>query len=167
MYGGVSNNFTLKNFDLGFFFTYSIGGDVFNSTKFELEGAYPGEYYNITKRFWENRWTPDNPTNEYPAYSDAGYYNSLSAVPNSYYVQDASYLRLQNISFGYTLPLSLTRQIGVRNIKFYYSANNLITFSNYEGFTPEVDSGNALLTGFDVIGYPRATSHIFGINVTF
>ncbi len=167
MYGGISNNFTYKNFDLGFFFTYSIGGDVFNSTKFELEGAYPGEYYNITKKFWENRWTPDNPTNQYPAYSDAGYYNSLSAVPNSYYVEDASFLRLQNVSFGYTLPISITKPIGVRNIKLYYSANNLITFSKYQGFTPEVDSGNSLLTGFDVIGYPRATSHIFGINVTF
>lgn len=167
LYGGISNNFRYKNFELGFFFTYSIGGDVFNSTKFELEGAFPGEYYNITKKFWENRWTPDNPTNKYPAYSDTGYYNSLSAIPNSYYVEDASYLRLQNVSFAYTLPFSLSKKMGVRNIKVYYSANNLFTISKYTGFTPEVDSGTALLSGFDVIGYPRATSHIFGLNVTF
>jgi len=167
LFGGISNNFRYKSFELGVFFTYSIGGEVFNSTKFELEGAYPGEYYNITKKFWEKRWTPENPTNKYPAYSDAGYYNSLAAIPNSYYVEDASYLRLQNISLSYMLPSSLTKKIGVRNVKLYYSGNNLVTFSKYSGYTPEVDSGNALLSGFDVIGYPRATSHIFGLNITF
>lgn len=167
LYGGVSNNFRYRNFDLGIFFTYSLGGDIFNSTKFELEGAFPGEYYNITKRFWENRWTPDNPTNKYPAYSDAGYYNTLAAVPNSYYVEDASYLRLQNLSFGYSFPLFLSKRMGVSNIKVYYSVNNLFTITKYTGFTPEVDNGNALLSGFDIIGYPRTSSHVFGLNVTF
>lgn len=167
LFGGISNNFRYKNFELGIFFTYSIGGEIFNSTKFELEGAYPGEYYNITKDFWTNRWTPDNPTDKYPSYSDVGYYNSLAAQPNSYYIEDASFLRLQTISFSYTLPVSFSRKQGLKNIKVYYSGNNLFTVSDYSGFTPEVDSGNALLSGFDVIGYPRATSHIFGINVTF
>lgn len=167
LFGGISNNFKYKNVELGVFLTYSIGGEVFNSTKFELEGAYPGEYYNITDKFWKNRWTPENPTNSYPSYSDMGYYNTLAAQPNTYYIEDASYLRLQNISLSYTLPKSLSKKMGLNNVKVYYSGNNLYTFSDYTGFTPEVDSGNALLSGFDVIGYPRATSHIFGLNVTF
>lgn len=165
-FGGFSNNFSFKRFELDLFFNYSVGADVFNTTKYELEGAYPGQYYNITKDFWDNRWTPDNPTNNYPAYSDVGYYNSLAAQPNSYYVEDGSFIRLQNVSFSYRLPILFCRKIGVNNIKLYYSVSNLFTITNYSGFTPEVDSGNALLSGFDTLGYPRSTSHIFGISLT-
>ncbi|TDN99048.1 TonB-dependent receptor [Sunxiuqinia elliptica] len=165
-FGGLSNNFRFKQFELDLFFDYAVGGKVFNSTKFELEGAYYGEYYNITQDFWENRWTPDNPTNEYPTYSNVGYYNSLAAQPNSYFVEDASYLRLQNVSFSYRFSKSFTKRIGIKNLKLYYSASNLFTITSYSGFTPEIDSGAPLLSGFDSIGYPRATSHVLGINLT-
>lgn len=166
-FGGFGNNFTFKNFDLSIYFTYSVGAKIFNSTKYELEGAYPGEYYNITKDFWENHWTPDNPTNKYPSYSDTKYYNTLAALPSSYYVEDGSYLRLQNLSFGYTLPSRFTRKLGMQSVKVYYSAYNLFTLTKYTGFDPEVDSGNALLSGFDTIGYPHATTHTLGLNISF
>ncbi|MDD2797137.1 MAG: TonB-dependent receptor [Bacteroidales bacterium] len=166
-FGGIGNNFQYKNFELNVFFNYSVGGEIFNSTKFELEGASPGEYYNITKDFWQNRWTPDNPTNKYPSYSDVNYYNTLAALPNSYYVEDASYLRLQTLSFSYTLPNSISKKMGISNLKLYYSGNNLLTLTKYSGFSPDVNSGNALLSGFDTIGYPRTTSHSFGLNLIF
>ena len=167
VYGGIGNNFRYKNFDLAVFFTYSLGAEVFNSTKFELEGGYPGEYYNITKDFWKNRWTPTNPTNEYPSYSDIGFYNSFATLSSSYYVENASFLRLQNVALSYMLPSHIAKTVGVSNIKVYYTGNNLFTLTPYSGYTPEVDSGNALLTGFDFIGYPRPTTHMLGINVTF
>jgi len=167
LFGGFGNNFQYKGFELNLFFTYSLGGEIFNSTKFELEGSSPGEYYNITKDFWNNRWTPENPTNNYPSYSDANYYNTLAAQPNSYYVEDASYVRLQTVSFSYTLPRSFAKRMGLGSVKLYYSGNNLITFTNYSGFTPEVNSGNALLSNFDTIGYPRTTSQSIGFNLTF
>lgn len=166
-YGGIGNNFTYKNFELSLYFTYSFGAKVFNSTKYELEGAYPGEYYNITKDFWKNHWTPDNPTNDYPSYADANYYNTLSALPSSYYVEDASYLRLQNLMFAYNLPSTFTKKLGIRNIRVYYSGSNLFTLTGYTGYDPDVDSGNALLSGFDVIGYPRARAHTFGVTISF
>ena len=166
-FGGIGNNFQYKGFELGLFFTYSFGNDIFNSTKFELEGSSPGEYYNITKKFWDKRWTPENPTNKYPSYSDVNYYNSLAAQPNNYYVEDASFLRLQTVSFSYTLPHNVVKGLGFSNVKLYYSGSNIFTLTNYSGFTPEVDSQNALLSSFDTIGYPRATSHSFGINLIF
>jgi TonB-linked SusC/RagA family outer membrane protein len=167
LFGGFGNSFNYKNFDLNVFITYSLGGEIFNSTKFELEGSSPGEYYNITKKFWDNRWTPLNPTNEYPAYSDEGYYNTLAAQPNSYYVEDASYARLQNVSLAYRLPIRLTKKLGLGSAKIYYSGVNLYTLTKYSGFTPEVDSGNPLLTNFDTIGYPRAATHSLGFNINF
>jgi len=166
-FGGFGNNFQYKNFELNLFFNYSVGANIFNSTKFELEGSSPGEYYNITKDFWNNRWTLQNPTNTYPSYSDANYYNSLAAQPNSYYVEDGSFLRLQTITFSYTLPSNLVKTLGLSNVKFYYNGNNIFTLTKCTGFTPEVNSGNALLTNFNTIGYPSATSHSFGINLTF
>lgn len=164
VFGGLSNNFKYKGFDLGIFLTYSIGGDIFNSTKYELEGAFAGDYWNITKEYWNNRWTPDNPTNEYPSYSDSNYYNTLSALPNSYYIEDASYVRLQTVSLSYTLPREIP---GFTSIKFYYSGNNLFTWTKYSGFSPDVNSGNPLLPNFDTIRYPLATSHQFGMTLTF
>ncbi len=166
-FGGIGNNFTYKNFELGVYFTYSYGAKIFNSTKYELEGAYPGEYYNITRNFWNNHWSPSNPTNEYPSYADGNYYNSLSALPSSYYVEDGSYLRLQNLTFAYNLPTGFTKKLGLRNIRVYYSAYNLFTLTPYTGMDPEVDSGNALLSGFDTIGYPHSTTHTFGVTLSF
>jgi len=167
LFGGLGNTFRYKDLELNVFITYSIGGEIFNSTKFELEGSSPGEYYNITKDFWNNRWSLDNPSNTRPAYSDEGYYNALAAQPNSYYVEDASYARLQNVSLSYRLPASLTKKIGLASAKIYYSGINLYTLTKYSGFTPEVDSGNPLLSNFDTIGYPRAAVHSIGFNVNF
>jgi len=166
-FGGFGNNFRYKNIELSLFFTYQLGGKIFNSTKYELEGAYPGEYYNITKDFWKHRWTPENPTNSYPSYSDEGYYNTLASQSCDYYVESASFLRLSSVSLAYTLPQKFVNKIGLKNMKIYYTGNNLFTITGYDGISPEVDSHNALCTGFDTIGYPRATSHLFGLNITF
>lgn len=166
-FGGLGNNFTYKNFELGVYFTYSVGAKIFNSTKYELEGAYPGEYYNITEDFWKNHWSPSNPTNKYPSYSDGNFYNSLAALPSDYYVEDGSYLRLQNLTFAYNLPSGFTKKLGLRNIRVYYSAYNLFTLTKYTGLDPEVDSGNSLLSGFDTIGYPHSSTHTFGVTLSF
>lgn len=166
-YGGLGNNFSMGPVELSVFLNYSLGGKIFNSTRFELEGAMPGEYFNITRDFWENRWTPQNPTNRYPAYSDENNYNALASLPNSYYVEDASYVRLQTVSLSYMLPSALTGKAGIGSAKVYYSGNNLYTFTKYSGMSPEIDSGNPLLQNFDTIGYPRAATHALGIMVTF
>ena len=166
-YGGLGNNFQKGPFELSIFINYSVGAKIFNSTRFELEGAMPGEYFNITEDFWDNRWTPENPTNAYPAYSDENYYNALASLPNSYYVEDASFIRLQTVSLSYTLPSGLLDKAGISSAKLYYSGNNLYTFTYYSGLSPEIDSGNPLLQNFDTIGYPRAKTHAVGVVVTF
>lgn len=167
LYGGLGNTFRYKKFELSIFLNYSVGAKIFNSTKFELEGAMPGEYFNITQEFWDNRWTIDNPTNKYPSYSDENYYNSLASIPNDYYVEDASFLRIQTVSLSYSLPQSRVNKLGLSSVKVYYSGNNLLTLTGYSGLWPEVDSGNPLLQNFDTIGYPRSKTHSLGLLVTF
>lgn len=168
-FGGINNTFRYKNLELTVFLSGSYGNEIFNESKFRLSGGIPLAWQNLSKDFWDNRWTPDNPTNDYGTFS-VDTRNTTSLMTNSYYVEDASYLKLKTVSLSYTIPEFLLRKIGlgkVSNAKIYATGDNLYTWTKYTGFDPEVDSGNALLTGFDRVSYPRTRSFIFGVNVTF
>jgi hypothetical protein len=84
-------------------------------------------------------------------------------------VEDASYIRLQNISLGYTLPRKLVRKIYLENLRFYFSAQNVYTWTKYKGLDPEVGAmyGDALMTGVDYGRYPSPRIYTFGLNVSF
>lgn len=168
-FGGISNSFRYKDFELTIFLTGSYGNEIFNESRFRLEGGVPLAWVNLSKDFWDNRWTPDNPTNEYGTFS-LDTKNTTSMKTSSYYVEDASYLRLKTIALSYNVPKSFLRKISwskLTNLKIYGTADNIYTWTKYTGFDPEIDSGNALLPGFDRISYPRTRSFIFGINATF
>lgn len=168
-FGGMNNTFRYKNFELSVFLSGSFGNEVFNESKFRLSGGIPLAWQNLSKDFWDNRWTPENPTNAYGTFS-VDTRNTTSLMTNSYYVEDASYIKLKSVSLSYTIPTSVLKKIGLGNVsnaKVYATGDNLYTWTNYTGFDPEVDSGNALLTGFDRVSYPRTRSYILGVNVTF
>lgn len=169
IYGGFSNTFRFKGLELSVFFTGMYGNQIFNESRFRMEGAVPYTWLNITKDFWENRWTPDNPTNARGNFASETL-NPTAAYASSYYVEDASFLRLKTLTLSYTLPQSLIRKISpsrISNVRIYVTGENLYTWTNYSGFDPEIDSGNPLLTGFDRISYPRTRSVIFGLSITF
>ena len=168
-FGGISNSFKIRDFDLTVFLSGSYGNQIFNESRFRLEGGQPATWLNIARDFYLNRWTPDNPTNKYGTFS-LDTQNFTSTQTSSYYVEDASFLRLTNISFGYNVDLSSLKKVGVKNlnkIKVYITGNNLYTWTKYTGFDPEVDSNNALLTGFDRVSYPHSKSVLFGVNISF
>lgn len=168
-FGGISNTFRYKNFELSVFLSGSYGNEIFNESTFRLSGGVPLAWQNLSKDFWDNRWTPENPTNKYGTFS-VDTRNTTSLMANSYYVEDASYLKLKTVSLSYTVPASTLKKIGlskVSNFKVYVTGDNLHTWTKYTGFDPEVDSGNALLTGFDRVSYPRTRSYILGVNITF
>jgi hypothetical protein len=85
------------------------------------------------------------------------------------FIEDASYVRVKNISIGYNLPKSLYSKYGISNIKVYSNAQNVLTFTKYKGYDPEVGSLNqdALLTGIDNGRYPSAMVTTLGLNVNF
>jgi len=163
-FGGITNTFQYKSFDLNIFFDGSYGNEIFNESKWRLEGGAGLSYMNVTKDFYYNHWTPDNPTNKFGDYGDR---NATALLASSYYIEDASYIRLSSVSFGYNLKNDVLRFLNLKSARIYITGDNLYTWTKYSGYDPEVNSGNTLMSGFDRISYPRSRKILFGVNVTF
>ncbi len=162
---GMSNTFTYKNFDVNIFFQGAVGGDIYNLTAVQL---YNGDSNGLTDLL--NSWTPENTNTDIPRAAIRGRERS------SRFVEDGSYVRLKNISLGYSLPLGMMKNIGVRSARLSVSAQNLLTFTNYSGLDPEVSyfgSGGEsrgddnIIQGHDFGNYPNLRSITFGINLQF
>jgi TonB-linked SusC/RagA family outer membrane protein len=156
-----SNTLSYNDFDLQFSFQGSFGGKVFNALNQQLEISTLG---TNASSVLEDRWTVANPSNEIPRAS-----SSPLGIVSERYVEDASFLRLKLITFGYTFPKSLSSKIGTKSVKLYVSAENLITWTKYTGYDPEVSSyeQNNLYPGIDFGAYPNSKTFITGLNVTF
>lgn len=164
LFGGITNSFKYKNFDLNIFFQGSYGNEIFNESKYRLEGGVSNAYMNVTQNFFYNHWSPDNPTNEYGDYAGR---NVTSLLASSYYVEDASYLRLSSLSVGYNFSDTMLEDLKIGSARIYVTGNNLYTWTKYTGYDPELNSGDKLMTGVDRISYPRTTSIILGLNLSF
>jgi TonB-dependent starch-binding outer membrane protein SusC len=88
-------------------------------------------------------------------------------VTHSYFIEDGSFLRLQDLTLGYTLPQSALRRIKVGNLRVFASGYNLFILTKYKGYDPEVDVQTGLTPGIDIDRYPRSRSFMAGFNVTF
>ncbi|MFC4476140.1 SusC/RagA family TonB-linked outer membrane protein [Flavobacterium chungangensis] len=159
--GSFSNTISYNDFDLNFSFQGAYGGKIFNALNQQLEISTLGTNAASTLN---DRWTPTNPSNEIPRAS-----SSPLGIVSERYVEDASFLRLKLITLGYTLPKSVSKKLGTKSVKFYISAENLITWTKYTGYDPEVSSyeQNNLYPGIDFGSYPNSKTFISGLNVTF
>jgi TonB-linked SusC/RagA family outer membrane protein len=159
--GSFSNTVSYRDFDLNFSFQGSYGGKIFNALNQQLEISTLGTNANVTL---EDRWTAANPSNEVPRAS-----SSPLGIVSERYVEDASFVRLKLITLGYTLPKSVSKKLGATSVKFYVSAENLVTWTKYTGYDPEVSSyeQNNLYPGIDFGSYPNSKTFISGLNVTF
>jgi len=158
---GMGNKFHYKNFSLNIFMQGVFGNDIVNFNRFNLE-SFDGTKNNSTAAL--DRWTPENPTNKYPRANALPQSNILSDVQ----VEDGSYLRLQDVTIGYNLPVNMLEKLKLKNLRFYVSGKNLYTFSNYSGFDPEVSrfANDNLSMGADYGSYPRAKMIILGANIS-
>ncbi|MCB0688015.1 MAG: hypothetical protein KDC53_15870, partial [Saprospiraceae bacterium] len=162
---GINNTFSYKGFDLNLFIQGVSGNQIVNFNKFLIEQQNGTS--NITLEYFANRWTPQNPTNRYPKVNaDPGLSRRFISDAE---VEDGSYLRLKNITLGYTLPESILNKFKLNNCKFYVTAKNLYTLTNYSGFDPEVShfGQSATNMGADLGGYPTTKSFILGVNIGF
>jgi TonB-dependent starch-binding outer membrane protein SusC len=163
-YGGVTNTIQAYGFDLSFFFQYSIGNFVFNNTRAFSEGMNSvfGQANTV-----KNRWTPENTNTTIPraVFQDP---NNNRRVSDRF-VEDASYVRLKNVTFGYTFPTKLLDKIKMRTARIYVTGQNLLTFTNYSGFDPEVSTFGETNTaaGTDFLTFPQSRSLIVGLNIGF
>jgi len=162
---GFNNDFSYKGFDLNIFFVGSQGNDLYSFTLMELE-TLRGIMNSTTEAL--RRWSPTNTDTDVPAASLARGYHASSR-----WLFDGSYVRLRNISLGYSLSKSVCNTLHLGNVRFYVSGQNILTFTKYRGFDPEVNyrtdgsSAGNLNLGFDFGSYPNAKSYTLGLNLTF
>lgn len=161
---GITNNFSWKNFDASLVLTGSVGNDI-------IDGNY--EYYenidgcfNVLKDV-ANRWRSiDNPGNGEIPRTQTGT-TELFRYTNSRWVQNGSYLRVKNLTIGYSVPIRYNKY--VKGLRFYASGQNLLTWTAYSGMNPEVSTKGAsgLYQGVDLTPYPVARTFSLGVNVKF
>ena len=154
---GFSTNLTYKGFDLSAFLSGSQGNDIYNVSRvsFETPLGHRNQLAGVA-----DRWSPTNPSNEYVSAFQGG------RLPiSNRYVEDGSYVRLKNITLGYTLP----KIKYLNKVRIYVSGNNLLTITKYSGFDPEVNTyaGSNTVIGVDNLVYPQAKSLLGGIQLTF
>ncbi len=171
---GWTNRLSYKNFELTFLIQGSKGNDIFNQGRIRLESPYEGTSIRLL-----DRWTETNQDTDVPAFIDditrqnAGLVNNVSLGSDGgrlqRYVEDGSYVRLKNVTLGYSLPASLIGRIGIEKIRAYVSGTNLITLTKYTGYDPEVSAYNSndAMIGVDLSNYPTARTITFGIDITF
>jgi TonB-linked SusC/RagA family outer membrane protein len=164
--GGFTNNFSYGHFDLSVFLQFSYGNDVFNGSRLFLESLQGGDNQleDVTRR-WRK---PGDITDIPRATSDP-----VKAVENkrtsSRFIEDGSYLRIKNVTLGYTLPTDLTNKVRLSSLRVYAGVQNLFTFTRYTGLDPEVNySGNdTQVVGTDFFTFPQARTVTFGVNLKF
>ena len=161
--GGFGNTFNFYGFDLNIFFSWSYGNDVINANRLYFEN---GSIVNTNQlKTYTKRWTIDNPDSDIPR---VGADIASMFVYSSRVVEDASFLRLRNVTLGYTLPRKVLRKMNFDTMRFYISGENLWTLTKYSGPDPEVSTRNSVLTpGFDWSAYPRALGVTAGLSFTF
>jgi hypothetical protein len=160
---GLTNNFTYKQFTFSFFFQGVQGNQIFNASRIVTESMdYPVNQLSTVMDRWEK---PGDITNM--PKPDPGNQLHNSDV-SSRYVENGSYLRLKSTTLGYDLPMSICNKIRAQKLYLYVTGENLLTFTKYTGFDPEVSAfGVGVAPGIDYGSYPQTRSFIFGINLTF
>ncbi|WP_316752401.1 TonB-dependent receptor [Pedobacter gandavensis] len=155
---GLSFNAGYKNFDLNIFAQGVYGNKLFNAVKRTTYSASGPSYNKLTGIL--DAWSPENPGGKVPVISTSDDNGNFNA--SDFYIENGSYLRIRNVTLGYTLPKSITSKLKTGTIRVYGTANNLFTITNYSGFDPEIGMDNY---GMDVGRYPQARSFLLGLSV--
>jgi TonB-linked SusC/RagA family outer membrane protein len=186
--GGLNQQFTYRQWDLSLFVNFSVGNDVYNANKIEFTNGYSnnsnmlalmaGRWRIVTSTGQTAQWVsggtvygipPDqlsflnaNATIWQPLKSAGAFY------PSSWAIENGSFLRINNFTLGYSVPLKKLVRWKMNQLRFYFTANNLAVITGYSGYDPEVSvRSNPLTPGLDYSAYPKSRSFIFGINASF
>ena len=154
---GFNINLNYKNFDFIAYSYASVGNDLIRN--------YERTENKLNKlNYILDRWTGEGTSNSVPRVTTGASSNNLFS---SYFVEDASFLRIQNIQLGYSLPKNLIDKIGIAKLRLYGSVNNVYTFSKYRGFDATANSGDPISGGIDFGFYPAPRIFSLGLNVNF
>ncbi|MES2827325.1 MAG: TonB-dependent receptor [Bacteroidota bacterium] len=165
-FGGLSNNFTYKGFDLNVLFTYQYGNKVFNFNKYILEGGGTRDASRSILASQLSRWQQPGDITNTPRVTSVG--NNYNIEQNSRYLEDGSFIRLKTATIGYTLPTAITSKVKLNKVRLYALGTNLWIKTNYTGADPESSgSSGQNLDGLDTATPPQPRGIQFGANITF
>lgn len=160
-FGGITNTFEYKGFDLSFMFQFNYGNDIYNATRLYATQTRSGRRNMLAEV--ADRWTPTNASNSVP--STKGY---ITNDVYSRFVEDGSFLRLKNLTLGYTLPKKWTNKFHASRLRVYVTGQNLFCLNNYSGYDPEVNSlNNPMMPGLDWGAYPKSRVFTVGLDLQF
>jgi len=165
-YGGFDNYFTYKDFDLSISTYFSYGGKLYSMWAAEEGAANMGYSLGaITQEMADKRWTGTGSSNSVPraVYGTQGKWNTQAS---DRFFEDASFMKIKDITLGYTLPKELSRKVYMENLRLYVKGENLWTITKYSGYDPEVMSVAASITGTDQGTQPQPRSFLFGVSIT-
>jgi TonB-dependent starch-binding outer membrane protein SusC len=162
--GGITNDFSFKGVDFSFTFQGVYGNDVYNGAGKFMSAN--GDFYDNQTLDQMNRWQKKGDITNVP---QARYLGGNGTAESSRYLEDASYTRLKTITLGYTLPKSITDKIKVSRLRVYATANNLLTFTKYSGWDPEVNTDylTGIAAGNDFYSAPQPKTITVGLNLGF
>lgn len=178
--GGFGISARAYGFDLSANFNFSVGNDIYNANKIEYTSTSKYSYRNMSTIMADGqRWT--NLNSDGTLCNDMEQLKAMNAnttlwspfmktfMLTDWAIEDASFLRLNTLTLGYTLPKKLTTKAHISNLRFYATCYNVFTLTNYTGSDPESDCirKNALTPGVDYSGYPRSRQFVFGLNLNF
>jgi hypothetical protein len=191
-FGGLTQMFSWHGFDASVFINFQYGNKVYNFNKLEFASGYtPGaNLLGIRKHRWhtvdgngnviEGLTSTGQVTGIAPdalnaANAGARYWiplvgsSATSFMPQSWAVEDASFIRINNITVGYTLPRSIVNKLRISRLRLYATVNNVAVITGYSGYDPEVSTrlSTPVTPGVDYSAYPRSRSYVAGVNVTF
>ncbi|KQT25767.1 SusC/RagA family TonB-linked outer membrane protein [Chryseobacterium sp. Leaf405] len=176
-YGGFNQTFRYKNWDMSLLFNFSVGSKVYNANKLEYTTQYQYRDNNMLAEVADRwRWFDDAgvKVND-PTALAALNANTTGWTPpagayflHSYAIEDGSFLRLNNVTLGYSLGKEFTKQLGLSNFRLYFTMNNVFTITGYSGYDPEANTRrNPLTPGVDYAAYPRSRFILSGVDITF
>lgn len=176
-YGGFNQTFRYKNWDMSVLFNFSVGNKVYNANKIEYSTQYLYRDNNMLAEVADRwRWFDDagNKVNDPTALAALNANTTMWTPPagayflHSYAIEDGSFLRLNNVTIGYSLGKDFTKQLGLSNFRLYFTMNNVFTITGYSGYDPEANTRrNPLTPGVDYAAYPRSRFILSGVDITF
>jgi len=161
---GFNFNLRYKGWNISALFNGVYGNDIANGMLLQLDNAEGREFANIMPRAYYNAWRPDSPSNTHPR---IGYRTEGQIAITDRIIEDGSYLRLNNLTIGYDIPVSENKFIN--NLNVYIAGQNLFTWTNYSGYDPEVSTFlfTGLINGVDWNSGINARNVLMGVNIKF
>jgi TonB-linked SusC/RagA family outer membrane protein len=163
--GGITFKVNYRAFDFETYMFASIGNKIWNQSKWFTD-FYPSFAGAAISERVKGSWTTTNTGASIPIFENVSNF-STNTQANSFYVEDGSYFRLQNVTIGYNLPAATLARLNMEKLRIFAGVNNLLTISGYEGLDPSVGGDVDTRYGIDVGNYPITQSWTFGFNLGF